>query len=240
MTAIDFVINVRRFVLSALTVLAAGTSYAQTEDVSAGALPDKLAWLPLEASAGQTDPSEELTVPEITITKTPKPTADASNYTREYVLELEKFNISNDGTHPAETSKGINAALQHASVLKANRIVFPKGTYLISETDPIVIDLKDTIIDLNGATLQINVNAEPKYKMVNFVDGTASEPKDSSANKLPEASFWHWLNLVVPVAMEIVAFDSHALHLNVRHFAACLVVSCVEPTVNLQAFGRAG
>jgi hypothetical protein len=139
--------------------------------VPVAAVPNKFEWLPLQASGGQLESNEELTVPEITITKTPKPTADVSNYTREYVLELEKFNISNDRTNPVETSQGINAALQHARVLKANRIVFPQGTYLISETDPIVIDLQDAIIDLNGATLQINVNAEPKYKIVNFVDG---------------------------------------------------------------------
>ena len=44
--------------------------------------------------------------------------------------------------------------------LNANRIVLPKGTYLISETEPIEIDHNDTIIDLNGAKLQINPNGE--------------------------------------------------------------------------------
>lgn len=136
-------------------------------------MPDKFEWLPPEATArgGPTDLGGEQIVPNITITKTPKPTSDASKYNREYVIYLEKFSISNMGTHPVETSGGINAALQHAKTLKANRIVFPKDTYLISETDPIVIDHKGTIIDLNGATLQINVNAEIRYSIANFVDG---------------------------------------------------------------------
>ncbi len=136
-------------------------------------VPDKFEWLPREATAdvSRTDLAGEQIIPRITITKTPKPTADPSKYTREYVLDLKKFNISNKGDHPAETSKGINAALQYAKTLNANRIVFPQGTYLISETDPLVIDHRDTIIDLNGATLQINANSEIKYKIVNFVDG---------------------------------------------------------------------
>ena len=134
-------------------------------------LPDTFEWLPSEATGGRTDLGGEQILPEITITKTPKPTADASKYTREYVIELEKFNISNKSTNPVETSKGINAALRRAKTLKANRIVFPQGAYLISETDPIVIDHKDTIIDLNGATLQINVNAQIRYSIVDVVDG---------------------------------------------------------------------
>jgi hypothetical protein len=134
---------------------------------------DDFAWLPLEAnSAGSSPPStDKQLVPEITITTTPKPTADASRYTREYVIELEMFNISNKGSQAVETSKGLNAALQHAKTLNANRIIFPKGVYLVSATDPIVIDHQDTVIDLNGATLQIAVNGEVRYGIVEFVDG---------------------------------------------------------------------
>jgi len=131
--------------------------------------PDSFAWLPAEADGGTTDISE--IIPEIVVTKTPKPTADAARFARQYILELDRFGISNTGTNPVETSRGINAALQHAKTVKANRIVFPKGTYLISETDPVVIDHQDTIIDLNGATLQINANAEIRYVIVNVIDG---------------------------------------------------------------------
>ena len=110
-------------------------------------------------------------IPELIVAKTPKATADRSKFTREYVLELERFGISNDGSNPVETSRGLNRALQHAKTSGANRIVFPKGVYLISETDPVVIDHQDTIIDLNGATLQINANGLPKYSVMEIVDG---------------------------------------------------------------------
>ena len=53
----------------------------------------------------------------------------------------------------------------------ANRIVFPPGTYLIHETNPLVIDHKNTVIDLNGATLKINPNGLPKYAILVFVHG---------------------------------------------------------------------
>jgi hypothetical protein len=131
-------------------------------------------WFPVEAgreNLTEQDGGVPQTVQEIAITKTPKATADVSKFTREYVIELQKFNIRNDGTNAAETSKGINEALQHAKTLNATRIVFPKGTYLISETDGILIDNKDTIIDLNGATLQINTNGAKSYNMVSIIYG---------------------------------------------------------------------
>jgi len=131
-------------------------------------------WMPAEAGSETLrshEVWEELIIPEVALTPTPKPTADASKFTNVYVLELDKFNISNDGTHPVETSKGINAALQHAKAIGANRIVFPKGTYLISESDPVVVDLKNAIIDLNGATLRINPNGSPRYTVMELVNG---------------------------------------------------------------------
>ncbi len=131
-------------------------------------------WMPPEASSDQLrgdDSSVEQIIPEITLTKTPKPTADLSKFTKVYTIDLKQFGISNDGTHPVETAKGINAALQEAKASGANRIVFPKGTYLISEKDPVVIDHKDTVIDLNGATLQINPNGLKGYSVVQFVYG---------------------------------------------------------------------
>lgn len=61
--------------------------------------------------------------------------------------------------------------LQHAKTLKANRIVFPPGTYLISEKDPVILDHQDTIVDLNGATLQIQANGLPNYAVVEILPG---------------------------------------------------------------------
>ena len=135
---------------------------------------DTFDWLPAEAMGANLraeDLGGEQIIPKIELTKTPKPTADAAQFTRTYELELTKFGIWNDGTHAEETSKGINTALQYAKSLNANRIVFPAGTYLIHETMPIVIDHRSTIVDLNGATLQINKNGLPKYAVIEIVHG---------------------------------------------------------------------
>lgn len=135
---------------------------------------DVFPWMPAEAGreelAGEGVGGEHV-VREIVITETPKATADAAKFTREYVIDLKKFGIRNDGGDPAATSRGINAALQHAKTLGANRIVFPKGTYLISETDPIILDHRNTIVDLNGATLEMNSNGLAKYCLMQIIDG---------------------------------------------------------------------
>lgn len=154
------------YVLAAAIVLVCG----------AGALraADTFDWLPAEAMGSNLraeDLGGEQIIPKIELTKTPKPTADAARFTRAYELELTKFGIWNDGTHAEETSKGVNAALQHAKSLNANRIVFPAGIYLIHETMPIVFDHRNTIVDLNGATLQINKNGLPKYAVIEIIHG---------------------------------------------------------------------
>jgi len=131
-------------------------------------------WMPEEASSEKLrgeDAGGEQIIPEITLTKTPKPTADLSKFEQIYKIDLKKFGIRDNGTSPVETATGINRALQEAKAAGANRIVFPKGTYLISETNPVVIDHKNTVIDLNGATLQINSNGLMKYSVVEIVDG---------------------------------------------------------------------
>ena len=131
-------------------------------------------WMPAESVSDNLrgeDLGGEQILPEITFTKIPKTTADISKFTKEYLIDLKKFNISNDCKNPVETSNGINQALQDAKTAGANKIVFPKGTYLISETLPVVLDHKDTIIDLNGATLQINTNGLPRYAVIEIVNG---------------------------------------------------------------------
>ncbi|SHH68477.1 hypothetical protein, partial [Clostridium grantii] len=89
----------------------------------------------------------------------------------EYTIELDKFGIKNDATFAVETSKGINDALQYAKEKGYEKIVFPKGEYLISELNPVVIDLKNVVIDLNQATFQINTNGLEKYSIIQIVDG---------------------------------------------------------------------
>ena len=135
---------------------------------------EPLPWMPPELSAAALNAGNDggpQIIPEIVITTVPKAMSDASQYTRVYVLDLEAFGISNAGKDATATSEGINAALQHAKTLGANRIVFPKGTYLIDAKIPIVFDHKDTIVDLGGSTLQMETNGEPTYKIVQVIDG---------------------------------------------------------------------
>lgn len=130
-------------------------------------------WMP-PASLGTelaAAPADGSRPPEITLTPTPQATAVLSNYTREVVIDLRRFNIRNDGTQPEATSSGLNQALRDARTNGANRIVFPGGLYLISPTNPVVIDHRQTVIDLNGATLQIQSNGLPRYHLVEIVDG---------------------------------------------------------------------
>lgn len=102
-------------------------------------------------------------------TTLPKATANTEAFTNRYMIELERFGIHNDGTHPVETSRGINEALEHAKTISANYIVFPKGEYLISENDPIILDHQNTIVDLNESTLRINPNGLQKYSIVTIM-----------------------------------------------------------------------
>lgn len=50
-----------------------------------------------------------------------------------YELELERWNIYNNGTHPIETTKGINSALQWAKEHGYKTFQIPAGTYLIAK-----------------------------------------------------------------------------------------------------------
>jgi hypothetical protein len=145
-------------------------------------------------------------------TATPKATADLSKFTRVYTIDLKQFNISNSGTNPAETSKGINQALQYAKTQNANLIKFPPGTYLISETDPIILNLQDTVIDLSGATLQINANALPKYTLMAIVDGaqnlrltngTLKGDRETHDYKTTKAAHEHASGLTISAGLNI-------------------------------------
>ncbi len=132
---------------------------------------ERAAWMPEEATSGTyADGGERIILP-VTHTKLPKKTSAISDFSRIYTIDLKAFNISVDGTNPESTAKGINAALQYAKKNGFNRIVFPKGTYMVPENDPIVIDLKNTVIDFNGATVTIRPNGLEKYSIIEVVQG---------------------------------------------------------------------
>ena len=127
---------------------------------------ERASWMPEEASGGRESEGGERILLPVTRTVLPKKTADITKFTRIYTLELKKFNISKDGTNPEATSRGINEALQYAKRKRFNRIIFPKGIYIVPENRPIVIDLKDTVIDFNGSMLTIVPNGKENYSIV--------------------------------------------------------------------------
>src|SRR5262245_16643649 len=77
---------------------------------------DRFDWMPAEASSAQlrSEDGGERIIPEITLTKTPKATADLSKFTKIATLDLAKYGISNEGKNAVETSNGLNKALQDA------------------------------------------------------------------------------------------------------------------------------
>jgi len=103
-------------------------------------------------------------------------TASADGTTQEpventYTIDLEQFGIKNDGSDPEATSNGINSALQYAKSQGYNKVIFPQGTYLISESTPISINFTDMVIDLNGSVFEIKANGNMSYSIFNFATG---------------------------------------------------------------------
>ncbi|MFE4764213.1 right-handed parallel beta-helix repeat-containing protein [Bacillus mycoides] len=84
-----------------------------------------------------------------------------------YFLELERWNIKNDGTEAVSTSIGINNALVWASQQGFVEVVLPKGIYLIDENTPIEPQSFMTL-NLGGATLKIRDNGLVKYAIVQY------------------------------------------------------------------------
>ena len=138
-----------------------------------------------DAKLGADETSTKQVVLPVLETKIPKATADLSKFTKEYVIDLKKFGISNDGTNAEQTSKGLNAALQEARESRDNRIVFPKGTYLISENDPVIFNHEDTVVDLNGSILKINPNGLPDYSLAIIADEAKNFRLTSASSTAP-------------------------------------------------------
>ena len=91
------------------------------------------------------------------------------NYQRlsEYVVDLNKFLIKNDGTSPVETSTGINDALLYAKQKGFNKVLMPYGQYCISENIPIKM-IDNMTLDLNQATFKINPHSKQGSSIVTF------------------------------------------------------------------------
>ncbi len=137
-------------------------AFPATTTADSETAPGEFAWM--QPGAAQTEIHRQVThgsppLDTVRGTTLPRPTSDMAAYSREFRLDIAALGSPDHPGDPAATSQAINAALQQAKQVGANRIIFPAGTYLISADEPIVIDHQDTIIDLNGAVLQINSNA---------------------------------------------------------------------------------
>ncbi|MGO4546011.1 right-handed parallel beta-helix repeat-containing protein [Paenibacillus sp. 2TAB23] len=83
-----------------------------------------------------------------------------------YLIELSKFGIHNDGTHPVETTKGINKALQWAAQNGKTTTSLPPGTYLIDKASRINM-VSHMVFELPmDAVLQKETNAKESYTLM--------------------------------------------------------------------------
>ncbi|WLR42799.1 chitobiase/beta-hexosaminidase C-terminal domain-containing protein [Bacillus carboniphilus] len=111
------------------------------------------------------------------------------NYINSYTIELDRWNIKNDKTMPNETGKGLNDAVQWASLNGFNHALLPEGYYLASH-NVVPYNRKDysdnhalCVIDMpNDFTLELHPNAvielqgntSPSYDIIRFFRVTRS------------------------------------------------------------------
>ncbi|NJJ40666.1 S-layer homology domain-containing protein [Paenibacillus apii] len=83
-----------------------------------------------------------------------------------YLIELARWGIYNDGTHPVETVKGINNALVWARQNGITATTLPAGTYLIDKASRINM-VGDMLFDLPmDAVLQKETNGKERYDVM--------------------------------------------------------------------------
>ncbi|MDQ0194123.1 right-handed parallel beta-helix repeat-containing protein [Paenibacillus wynnii] len=82
------------------------------------------------------------------------------------IIDLAKWGIYKDGTHPIETTKGINAALASANKSGIKATTLPPGTYLIDKDSRInmVSDMKFALT--SDVVLQKETNGREKYELM--------------------------------------------------------------------------
>lgn len=89
---------------------------------------------------------------EVTITE---PDRNALTEKETYAVEVDQFSIRLDHADSRNTTEGIQKALTYASASGYKKIVFPKGTYLISPAVRTLYPPSDMIIDFSDSTLHI-------------------------------------------------------------------------------------
>lgn len=88
-----------------------------------------------------------------------------------YSLEISRWGIYNDGTHPNETTKGINEALIWANKNGYDSFLVPNGTYLISKDSSINMVSNITFELEKDAVLQKESNSYSGYSLLNVGPG---------------------------------------------------------------------
>src|SRR5690606_18185379 len=84
-----------------------------------------------------------------------------------YLIELDRFNISNTRSLPAESTKGINDAISWAKAEGYNHVILPSGSYLL-RMDPgnlAAIRMQSGIhFELDEeCVIEIEANSSPNY-----------------------------------------------------------------------------
>ncbi|SFJ76530.1 MULTISPECIES: right-handed parallel beta-helix repeat-containing protein [unclassified Bacillus (in: firmicutes)] len=89
--------------------------------------------------------------------------------------EQEKWHISNDGTHPIESTKGMNDALQFAKANALKTFKVPAGTYMVKKENPALSNDPSACINMvpnitfwldENAVIQKETNAREVYSTV--------------------------------------------------------------------------
>ena len=117
---------------------------------------------------------------EVLSTYMPEVTASTLDlYTKDkktYEIELDKFNIDNSKKNSSLTTKGINQALEYAVKEGYNKVVFPKGEYLIKcevddrhkASESGIIVPSNIYIDLKQASFFVEPNESHAYTVLNI------------------------------------------------------------------------
>ncbi|MBD2872277.1 right-handed parallel beta-helix repeat-containing protein [Paenibacillus arenilitoris] len=83
-----------------------------------------------------------------------------------YEIELSRWGIYKDGTHPVETTKGINNALKWAAQNGKTVVSLPSGTYLVDKNSRIDM-VGDMTFELPpDAILRKETNGKEKYELM--------------------------------------------------------------------------
>lgn len=93
----------------------------------------------------------------------------AANTSSSYVIELNRWNVKNDGTDSFSTTKGINDALVWAKSQGYNHIVLPSGTYKLKMDNTsfsCIIMKSDMHFEMaDGCKLELETNTSPWYRI---------------------------------------------------------------------------